>query len=138
MTYIPQKLRQQVAERAAYRCEYCQAQRKVVMYLEYDHIIPKSAGGKTTLENLALACRTCNGFKHERQTATDPQTGNEVPLFNPRQQSWSEHFAWSEDGVFLIGLTAIGRATIAQFKINDQYALETRRLWVAAGLHPPR
>ncbi len=42
---------------------------------------------------------------------TDPQTEQEVPLFNPRADRWNDHFAWDEDWQ-IVGLTAIGCATI--------------------------
>jgi hypothetical protein len=55
-----------IAERARYRCEYCQldllASPENYKLWEVDHIIPKSSGGLETLENLALACRHCNCY----------------------------------------------------------------------------
>ena len=56
-----------------------------------------------------------------------------VPLFNPRQQSWAEHFAWSEDGT-----QVIGRATVAALKMNNPVSIRARKLWVSVGWHPPR
>ena len=43
-------------------CQYCE---KIVPFDEQtlDHVLPKSKGGKSTWENLVLACRTCNTFK---------------------------------------------------------------------------
>jgi len=38
-------------------------------------------------------------------TATDPETEQEVTLFNPRKQQWSEHFNWSADGLEIMGIT---------------------------------
>jgi hypothetical protein len=32
----------------------------------------------------------------------------QVALFNPRQQEWSEHFYWSAEGTLIIGKTPIG------------------------------
>ena len=96
MAYIPKKLRQQVTKRAKRRCEYCKARLDIVLYVEIDHVIPESAGGETTLENLCLACAPCNRAKQDAQIVIDPETGEEAPLFNPRTQSWSVHFSWSE------------------------------------------
>ena len=61
----------------------------------------------------------------------------EAPLYNPRQQLWSDHFRWSDDNLRLIGLTEIGRATIDRLKINRAEVVESRREWVQMGKHPP-
>jgi hypothetical protein len=58
-------------------------------------------------------------------------------LFNPRQQRWTEHFAWSEDGTRIIGLTDCGRATVLALQLNNVIAVMVRREWVAAGWHLP-
>ena len=51
----------QVAERAEKLCEYCRAPEFASNFpFEVEHIIPRSQNGKTELENLALACRSCN------------------------------------------------------------------------------
>jgi hypothetical protein len=60
-----------------------------------------------------------------------------VPLFNPRRQSWSEHFVWSDDGTRILGKTPIGRATIVALQLNNLISVVVRRHWVAAGWHPP-
>ena len=54
----------------------------------------------------------CNSYKWAQTHGRDPETHEEVPLFDPRTQHWHEHFYWSENGVYIIGLTAIGRATV--------------------------
>jgi len=62
-----------------------------------------------------------------------------VPLFNPRQQRWSEHFGWSEDGLRIVGLTPIGRATAVALQLaDDPVALLVRSYWIQAGWHPPQ
>ena len=62
----------------------------------------------------------------------DPETDRLFPLFNPRHDVWSEHFAW--DGPTLVGLTPIGRTTISVLRINQPERVEHRRLLVAAEL----
>jgi 5-methylcytosine-specific restriction endonuclease McrA len=52
MARIPQRLRQQVIDRAHGRCEYCQTQQAIVVSMEIDHLIPEAVGGDTTLDNL--------------------------------------------------------------------------------------
>jgi hypothetical protein len=121
------------------RCGYCHTQQALAYApLEIDHIIPVAAGGSNELENLWLACRPCNQYKGTQICGRDPQTGRAVRLFNPRRQDWHRHFAWSDDGTQIIGLTACGRATVAALNLNNPFAVETRRYWVLAGWHPPR
>ena len=43
-------------------CQYCCNNFKVEE-LTFDHVIPKSRGGKTTWENVVTACRRCNTQK---------------------------------------------------------------------------
>jgi hypothetical protein len=101
-----------------------------------DHIVPEAQGGPTTFDNLCFACRRCNEFKGSATTARDPLTGQIVPLFNPRTQTWGDHFTWDASGIRLIGLTAIGRATIIALKMNNEVIVDTRRRWVSVGWHP--
>jgi len=50
-----------------------------------------------------------------------------------------EHFAWSEDGVRILGKTPIGRATVKALCLDSDFdALEVRSYWVQAGWHPPK
>ena len=65
-----------------------------------------------------------------------PATPTRAGVFHPRQQQWAVHFAWSADGVRLIGRTATGRATIALLRMNNDLIMDLRRLWVTLGLHP--
>jgi hypothetical protein len=120
------------------RCEYCRTSEWVTgIPLEVDHILPSSQGGETSESNLCRACSTCNTNKGDRAWAIDPTTGQRTPLFNPRQQQWAEHFAWSADGAQIMGLTACGRATVEALGMNNPRIVRARRLWVAAGWHPP-
>ena len=105
--------------------------------MEFDHLIPQAAGGTTREENLWLACRRCNAFKGTQTHAQDAQNAAWVALFNPRQQVWIDHFAWSEDGTEIIGKTPCGQATIAALKMNNAEIVVARRLWVSVGWWPP-
>ena len=137
-SYISPALRRRVAEVARYRCGYClTSQTTIGIPLHIEHIVPLVSDGETVFENLWLACPSCNGYKSARTQAIDPETNQEVPLFNPRIQIWKEHFAWSVDGAEILGLTPIGRATVVALKMNNEYVVPSRRVWVAAKLHPP-
>jgi hypothetical protein len=100
-------------------------------------IIPESAFGATTEENLWLACSSCNEFKGTQTHARDAVTGRRVRLFNPRKQRWRVHFTWSEDGAEIIGLTPCGRATVIALKMNHEDIVRARKRWVSVGWWPP-
>jgi hypothetical protein len=108
-----------------------------VAIFECEHIIPRSAGGQTVLDNLCLACPTCNRYKAGRVAAIDPDTQAEVQLFHPYRDRWSDHFCWSSDATELLPLTAEGRATIIALRMNRSQLIRVRRMWVAMGEHPP-
>jgi len=135
---IPQTLRGEVAARADYRCGYCRTpQAYTAMPMHIEHIVPLAVGGSSTEDNLWLACPLCNGSKGTQTSGVDPESGAEVSLFNPRLQTWAEHFRWSADGVLIVGRTAQGRATIVALKLNNAHLMAARRRWVLAGWHPP-
>lgn len=136
--YIHKALRERVAAQAGNRCGYCRTPSFLVgTSFEIDHIIPESFGGRTEEENLWLACSACNDHKSNRIAAADPATGEIVRLFDPRRQSWFEHFAWNEEGDEIIGLTPTGRATVAALHLNRPALVYARWFWVRWGVHPP-
>jgi hypothetical protein len=136
MRYIPAEVRRLVSQRATGRCEYCGlSQEGQEATFHIDHIVPVVVGGQTTAENLALACVSCSLHKAARQTAIDPQTGEEVAIYNPRRERWSDHFRW--EGVRLVGQTATGRATVAALDMNRPLILAIRQEEANLGRHPP-
>lgn len=125
-----------VHERAAYTCEYCQTTQRVIgQALHVEHIIPD---GNDHPDNLCLSCPSCNLSKARAVSAVDPDTEQDVPLFNPRQQTWSDHFEWTYNGSIIRGLTPIGRATVVRLRMNLTRIVEARKIWVRSGEHPPR
>lgn len=137
-SYISVSLRAQIEQSDRGRCCYCQTQEaNSGIPLSFDHILPRSKGGRTTFENVCLACRTCNEFKSNLTAGTDLLTGESMALFNPRLQTWADHFAWSEDGTKVEGLTATGRATVLTLQMNHAAIVAARRRWVVNGWHPP-
>jgi HNH endonuclease len=135
---ISKVLKQQVNDRARGCCEYCRSQRQFSPSgFEIEHTTPLSRGGSDTLENLALACGDCNSHKYSKIAAIDPASGQVVPLFNPRQMKWNDHFLWSDDTLEMLPLTAIGRVTIALLQTNRSSVVNLRRVLRLQGLHPP-
>jgi 5-methylcytosine-specific restriction endonuclease McrA len=51
--------------RDGFECQYCGAHHSAGA-LTYDHVIPRSKGGKTTWENTVTACGPCNNRKGSR------------------------------------------------------------------------
>ena len=135
---IATEIQNAVRRRAKFLCEYCHASEKW-QYVSFtvDHVIPLSKGGTDTPDNLALACFHCNRRKSDKLTAVDAATSEEVPLYNPRRDFWDEHLIWSKDGLFIVGLTAVGRATIEALQLNRARALNIRVADIAVERHPP-
>jgi hypothetical protein len=137
--YISIELRRRVAAQARYRCGFCLTQEAIIGWpMEFDHLLPRSLGGLTVEDNLWLACSPCNEHKGSRLLVVDPKTGWVVNVFNPRHQDWRDHFAWAAGGTRIDGTTAIGRATAAALHMNRSSIVLSRRIWVAAGWHPPQ
>ena len=88
--------------------------------------VPLTKNGTNDIDNWALACFHCNRKKSDKTRAIDAQSGVEVPLFNPRQDSWSEHFIWSADGLSIVGLTPIGRAKVTALVLNRERVINIR------------
>ncbi len=128
-----------VRKRARGYCEYCQlAQEFSVLPHQIDHVRATKHRGPNTMANTAntcFACAHCNAAKGPNVAAYDPESDVLVPLFNPRIDRWEVHFHWQ--GTFLVGQSAIGRATIEVLRINDADCVEQRLELIEAGLFPP-
>lgn len=134
MSTISALLRTQVQHLAQGRCAYCHAPVEMgISTFEIDHIIPLSKGGKTTLDNLCLACPHCNRHKANRFTAIDPLTNDPSPLFHPYNQVWAKHFAYDAETGHILGLTSIGRATVNALVFNRPRLIRLRLIWYKLG-----
>ncbi|MTJ53935.1 HNH endonuclease [Anabaena sp. UHCC 0253] len=127
-----------VSERANGCCEYCRSQARFAMQpFSIEHILPRSQGGMTSLDNLALSCQGCNNHKYNKTEGIDQISGNVVSIYHPRQQQWNKHFAWNDDFTLVIGLTPTGRATVETLQLNREGVVNLRRVLYAIGEHPP-
>jgi hypothetical protein len=119
-------VRNYVRQRAENRCEYCglTQEQSPLASLHIEHIISKKHKGGDDSENLALACIDCNLHKGSNIAGIDPLTGQLTELFHPRKQQWSDHFV--QDGLFIIGKTAIGRTTIEVLNMNSEEQIQLR------------
>jgi hypothetical protein len=132
---VSASLRAIVVDRAGDRCEYrglSQVGQEATFHI--DHVVPASAGGPTRTTNLALAWVGCSLFKGARRTAVDPKTGEDASLYIPRRQRWTRHFRWDRETA--VGVTRVGRATVAALRMNRPVIVSIRKEEAARGRHP--
>lgn len=84
-TYIevehePKFCRRSILLRDRYTCQYC-GEPFASELLTYDHVVPRSRGGRTVWENIVSACIRCNADKANRT----PQESGMYPIHAPRQ-----------------------------------------------------
>ena len=106
------EIREMIRQRADDCCEYCRLRQEDVPFARFqiEHIRARQHRGTSESSNLALACERCNAFKGPNLAGVDPQSGEICRLFNPREQSWDEHF--EAQGPLIVGRTDVGRATV--------------------------
>ena len=125
-----------IRQRAGDRCEYCRMHQSLQgAAFHVEHIIPRSASGNDSLDNLALACPSCNLNKSNRTESIDIVTDATVALFHPRAMNWREHFQFQSYEI--VGQTAIGRATCAVLKFNQPRRIKIRQAEAIFKLFPP-
>ncbi|MEX0715676.1 MAG: HNH endonuclease signature motif containing protein [Planctomycetaceae bacterium] len=128
-------LEDRVWRRANSCCDYCRIPHEFdPLPFQIDHIIARQHGGRTSFDNLALACLACNNHKGPNIAGIDPE-GSEaevVRLFRPHADEWHSHFEW--DGPVLRGKTAEGRATIHVLGINLAHRVALRKSLIAEGV----
>jgi hypothetical protein len=123
-----------VSNRDSSRCRYCgilQAGQVAVFHI--DHIVPRSKGGATILDNLALQCPHCSLRKSNKMDGRDPESGLVARLFHPLHDRWEDHFSLMRDGT-IAGQSDIGRATIEALQMNDSGPRWARSFQISAGL----
>ena len=95
--------------RDGYRCQYCKG-RAPLSDLTYDHVVPRSQGGRTTWENIVTCCYECNRRKSNRtpqqagmKLAVVPQRPTWVPAVTIRvsttsvPDAWCDYLYWTGD-----------------------------------------
>lgn len=75
--------RQNVLCRDGSQCQYCGGTFEAED-LNYDHVLPRSRGGKTNWENVVTSCYPCNGKKGNRT----PEEAGMALLRLPRKPTW--------------------------------------------------
>ena len=119
-------IRQQVRQRAQYKCEYCQIPEAATPFITFhaEHIIAQQHQVDDTLDNLALSCDRCNAYKGPNLSSIDPDSKAIVELFHPRRGQWNEHFELKAG--FIVGKTPSGRATVKLLNMNASRRVQLR------------
>jgi hypothetical protein len=130
-------LAEAVRRRAGNRCEYCHLpQAGFRRGFHTEHIVARQHGGSANLDNLALACWSCNLKKGPNLSGIDLETGEVTTLFHPRKEVWPEHFtvlvgSLIPFGVEIRGSTPVGRATVRLLGLNEEMRQMVRyELWL--------
>ena len=132
--YINPDVRQFVAERAEYLCEYCLIHEDDTYFgCQIEHIISLKHGGTSDADNLAYACVLCN--RHKGSDVGSVLNDEEfVRFYHPRRDRWAEHFRL--DGYILQPLTSIGEATAKILLFNTDERLLERESLIDLGRYP--
>lgn len=69
--------------RDGFRCQYC-GERFPTEELTFDHVLPRSRGGRTTWENIVTCCVGCNALKADRT----PHEADMRPIKTPRKPAY--------------------------------------------------
>jgi HNH endonuclease len=119
-------IKKKVCFRAGDKCEYCLLPQKFSFYqFHIDHIISLKHGGSSEIDNLAYCCPDCNSFKGTDLATFLLNSNNLIRFFNPRKDSWDDHFEISDS--LILGKTEIGSATEKIFQFNEIDRLIFRR-----------
>ena len=134
--YISPEIRQRVAERADFLCEYCLIAEEDTFYgCEVEHIISLKHGGSSELENLAYACAFCNRHKGS-DIGSISASGELSRFFNPRTDRWADHFRLNV--IIIKSLIIIGEVTARVLQFNHPDQLLERRTLSVVGRYPNR
>ncbi|MCZ6472420.1 MAG: HNH endonuclease [SAR324 cluster bacterium] len=100
---IPRRVkfsRQNLFSRDNYTCQYCHRHYPAGQ-LTYDHIVPRSKGGKTSWTNVVTSCVRCNlkkGNKHLKslnyKLLKEPREPRWLPQFSQILHGGNGHPAW--------------------------------------------
>lgn len=132
--YISTQLRNLVAKRANYICEYCLAyEGHAFIKFQIEHIISLKHHGLTVSENLAYSCFLCNNAKGS-DVGTILNEDSFIRFFNPRKDFWIDHFEIS--GNIILPKSKIGEGTVKILDLNNQERLIERQTLLESDYFP--
>lgn len=98
-----------VFSRDNFSCQYCGIQ-PGTSELTYDHVVPKSRGGRTTWENIATSCLPCNGRKADRTPKEARMRLKTIPVRPAKKahvrlvlnipktpEAWKSYLYWNQE-----------------------------------------
>ena len=132
-----------MSARAEGRCEYCRIDDDdfaAATVFQEEHIVPQvsfdlSDDARDDLDNLAWSCPVCNRRKWNYTDGYDAETQQTSRLFDPRSDSWETHFSALPSG-FIVGTTAVGRATEDRLRFNEPKRITNREALFRLGRWP--
>ena len=134
-SYLSDDLRQAVATRANFLCEYCLIHEDDTVYgCQVDHIISLKHGGITALENLAYACAFYNRSKGSDIGSILWPSQEFTRFYNPRTDLWKEHFKL--DGAIIRPISNIGKVTAQILSFNHVDRVLERQTLIAIRRYP--
>jgi len=124
--------RELVRQRANWRCEYCRfPDHALDLPFHVEHVVASVHRLDDSLSNLAWACPRCNLRKGPNLTTVDHDSGEQVPLYNPRTMVWDDHFM-IRDGC-VVGTSSCGRGTVRLLDMNNETRLQHRTRLIEQG-----
>lgn len=134
--YLSEQLREFVATRAIFRCEYCLVHEEDMFWRYHlDHIISIKHGGNSDDSNLAYSCSICNQNKGTNLGTLLPPSKRLIRLFNPRIDKWNSHFEIDRNG-FINSKSKIGEATIKVLDLNSADRIILRQELIKENRYP--
>src|SRR5690606_23567782 len=94
--------------RDCFQCQYCGSNQD----LTFDHLVPRSRGGRTVWENVVTACSPCNLKKGNKSAVAANMRPNQMPYVpsvedlhrngrkfppNHLHQSWMDFLYWDTE-----------------------------------------
>ena len=132
--YFSQAVRQFVASRAGFRCEYCRKPEIIANFsFHIEHIISRQHGGTDNLSNLAYACSWCNWKKGTNIATVLSEEEELLRLFNPRTDNWTDHFEVQEGAI--MDKTDIAKGTLRLLEMNTVELILERKELIKSGFY---
>lgn len=101
--------RTNILARDKWKCQYCNT-KLTTESVTYDHVVPKSQGGKTCWENIVACCAGCNAKKADKSVGkagmrlrTKPVMPAWVPVFTINTskgsvpEQWASYLYWMSE-----------------------------------------
>lgn len=89
----PREIRTELIRWQTMRCQGCGWRPHHEDYLQVDHVMPRSKGGKDVMENYTLLCDPCNRRKSNKLTLTELREANDKDG-RIQDEEWADMAGW--------------------------------------------